>query len=576
MSHGSEFKSLALAAAVALAFARPAAAQGPEIDYTFTPEQSAVAPGETVRAVVTFTLSEGYHVNSHTPLEEFYIPTVVEVSEAEGFSVRKVIYPEHTFFEVAGEELAVYEHEFHIGLVLDVGAEVEPGDHTLAGTLRYQACDDKMCFPPDTLELKLPLTVGDGGEPVEPALFESISWSGGGETGESADMPAEETAEPAEAAGDWESLADQFEVVGRAGYEGVDPFVTFLENGLAGEVAASGSGLEGKSWALILILIVGGGFLLNLTPCVLPLIPVNVAIIGAGARAGSRSRGFALGGTYGIGIALIYGLLGLAVMLSIATAFGTINASPWFNGLIAALFVVLALAMFDVIRIDFTKFQNKLGIQKNENSSFAIAFVMGCVSALLAGACVAPVVIATILFAQDSYSQGNQFALALPFLLGVGMALPWPFVGAGLSFMPKPGMWMVRVKQAFGVFILAFALYYGYQAYTLARVDTSAATGVKEGWHTSLEEGLAQALEEDKPVFLDFWATWCKNCLVMDDTTLKDPEVVALLDEFVKIKYQAERPDKSPAKEIMDYYDVLGMPAYLVLQPVDGSPEAAE
>jgi thiol:disulfide interchange protein len=253
-------------------------------------------------------------------------------------------------------------------------------------------------------------------------------------------------------------------------------------------------------------------------------------------------------------------------MLSFASAFGTINSTPWFNGLIAVLFVVLGLAMFDVIQIDFTKFQTKLGIRKNEKGSFGIAFAMGSVSALLAGACVAPVVISTILFAQDSYSQGNAFALALPFLLGVGMALPWPIVGAGISVMPKPGMWMVRVKQAFGVFIIAFAAYYGYQAWTLTRVDATASEGVKEGWHTSLESGLAEAKATGKPVLIDFWATWCKNCLKMDASTMKDPAVIEKLEGFVKIKCQAEHPDESPTKEIMEYYGVIGMPDFRVLK----------
>lgn len=578
MPHGFMLKSLALTAALAVALVRPALAQGPEVSYTFTTETTTIAPGATVNGVISFTLTEGFHVNSNKPLESFYIPTVVEVAGAEGFTVLATVYPEHVLFNSGGEDLAVYEHEFHVGLVLQVGADVAPGEHALAGTLNYQACDDKMCFPPDSLELSLPVTVGDGGTPLKPELFASIAWPDGvtaetsaADAPESSPEPAPELPEPA--AGDWRTLADSFEVVGVAGYEGVDAFTAFLERGLTGEAAPASNELAGKSWGLILAIIVGGGFLLNLTPCVLPLIPVNVAIIGAGAKAGSRARGFALGSAYGLGIALVYGLLGLAVMLSFASAFGTINATPWFNGLIALLFVVLGLAMFDVIQIDFTKFQTKLGIRKNEKGSFAIAFIMGSVSALLAGACVAPVVISTILFAQDSYSQGNTFALALPFLLGVGMALPWPVVGAGLSVMPKPGMWMVRVKQAFGVFIIAFAIYYGYQAYTLIRVSTPVAGEVKEGWHTSLEGGLAEALASDKPVFLDFWATWCKNCLVMDDTTLQDPAVLEQLESFVKIKYQAERPKESPTREIMEYYDVIGMPAYLILRP---KMEAAE
>ena len=79
----------------------------------------------------------------------------------------------------------------------------------------------------------------------------------------------------------------------------------------------------------------------------------------------------------------------------------------------------------------------------------------------------APVIISTLVYAQAEYAKGNLLALALPFLLGAGMGLPWPFAGAGLAFLPKPGMWMVRVKQAFGVLILGFAVYYGLLAFNL-------------------------------------------------------------------------------------------------------------
>ena len=81
---------------------------------------------------------------------------------------------------------------------------------------------------------------------------------------------------------------------------------------------------------------------------------INLAIIGAGAQAGSRGRGLLLGATYGAAMAVVYGVLGVFVILTAGT-FGTINSSPWFNLAIAVLFVVLALAMFDVIVIDFSR-----------------------------------------------------------------------------------------------------------------------------------------------------------------------------------------------------------------------------
>jgi thioredoxin:protein disulfide reductase len=155
-------------------------------------------------------------------------------------------------------------------------------------------------------------------------------------------------------------------------------------------------------------------------------------------------------------MAVVYGALGLLVVLTAGT-FGTINASPWFNAGIAALFIILGLAMFDVLEIDFSRFSS--GFHDRDRGSFALAFTMGAVAALLAGACVAPVVIQVVLFSSSMYASGTRLALALPFFLGVGMALPWPIAGAGLSRLPKPGPWMVRVKQAFGVLILGTAVY---------------------------------------------------------------------------------------------------------------------
>ena len=273
-------------------------------------------------------------------------------------------------------------------------------------------------------------------------------------------------------------------------------------------------------------------------------------------------------------MALVYGVLGLVVILTAGT-FGTINASPWFNLGIAMLFVALALAMFDVITIDFSRFSSGIGAGATGGGSFLLAFSMGAVAALLAGACVAPVVIQVVLFSSNLYAAGTTIALALPFFLGVGMAVPWPIAGAGLAALPKPGAWMVQVKQVFGVFILATAVYYGYVAYGLfsdrwvdaSEVNASVQEKLLAGWHPSLAEGLATATRESKPVLIDMWATWCKNCLTMDKTTLKDPAVRAALDGYVKIKFQAEDPDRQPARAVMQRFDAIGLPAYVILKP---------
>jgi thioredoxin:protein disulfide reductase len=73
-------------------------------------------------------------------------------------------------------------------------------------------------------------------------------------------------------------------------------------------------------------------------------------------------------------------------------------------------------------------------------------------------------------------------------------------------------------------------------------------------------------------VLIDLWATWCKNCLTMDKTTLVDPAVKQALDRYVKIKFQAEQPDEAPASEVMKRFKAVGLPAYVILKPWTASP----
>ena len=554
---------------------------------------SGVAPGGTLRAAVVIDVHEGWHTNSHTPLDSYLIATVLKLDPVDGLMPGAFAYPpgKNVKLSFSDDLVSVYEGKVAIGVPLEAAATLTPGTVTLQGSLRIQACNDTSCLGPSNIPVEIPIKVlapGETAAPQEQELFAAIDAYGAAKpAGEAQRAPAESPA-PAgpqtTAAQTWQELLPQFTVAGQSGFVSTDEFLKWIDRAEKGDAVAGAAGigsvftggfsLKGLGLPLVILLTLVGGIALNLTPCVLPLIPVNLAIIGAGVKAGSRSKGFALGAMYGLGTALLYGALGVVAVLG-AASFGSLNAQWWFNGAIAAVFVVLALAMFDVILIDFAKYQSKLGLKK-DSGNFAFAFIMGAVNALLAGACVAPVVIAVVLYSQDAYADGSKAALALPFLLGVGMALPWPFAGAGLAFLPKPGLWMVRVKQAFGVLILAFAAYYGYQAYEQfgARylvdrdaVRASAQANAEAGWTASLDEGLAQALREKKPVLIDFWATWCKNCLYMNQTTFKDPAVLERLDRFVKIKYQAEEPDAPPARDVLANFDYVGLPLYVVLLP---------
>ena len=550
-------------------------AQPPQVLIDPVTETDAVHADGTARVGLDIALDPGYHVNSDAPLDDLLIPTVLRLDPPEGFTLEGVAFPEAILLEQVGveEPLAVFEEEFTIGAALRVDASVAPGAYTVPGTLRYQACNDRMCFNPVNASVEFAVEVAPDSRPlttVRTDLFAGLTMTDPG-----GDVPARPPAAPAPVLDDLSVMAalEDFEVLGSTGgYLGTEAFLDFMAASESGE--GERGWFEGRGPLAILLLILVGGLALNLTPCVLPMIPINLAIIGAGAKAGSRLRGFALGGAYGAAMALVYGGLGLVVILT-AGSFGTINSSPWFNVGIAALFVVLGLAMFDVLAIDFSRLQARFAGGGGRAGSFLVAFGMGAVAALLAGACVAPVVIQVIVFSSNLYGTGTTIALALPFVLGIGMALPWPIAGAGLSWMPKPGAWMVHVKHAFGVFILGTAVYYGYIGYGLFaqrwvdpdEVASSVQALLEEGWHASLGQGLAAAKAEDKLVLVDMWATWCKNCLTMDRTTLKAPEVEAGLEGYVKVKFQAEDLDASPAGDVLRHLDGIGLPTYAILRP---------
>ena len=422
----------------------------------------------------------------------------------------------------------------------------------LKGSVQFQACDSAMCFTPRTMQFT--------------ATSEGVLTAGVEQPGNATLQLTETTSQT--------SLSDLFDkftmVASRGGFLNVATFSAFLKNPETASENSSG-GFEDKGLFIVILLILLGGIALNLTPCVLPMIPITIAVIGAGSQAKSRGRGMFVGSVYGFSMALTYGILGLIVVIT-GTRFGVINASPLFNIMIAVVFILMALAMFDIIQIDFTRFR-KGGASESERGKLLTVFIMGIVASLLAGACVAPVVISVVLYAGTLYANGNPIGLILPFLLGVGMALPWPFAGAGLSFLPKPGKWMVWVKYVFGIFILVMALYYGYTGISLYRAGSASKTAESSEkpsnlpWIHSLEEGLQKGIDENKPVFIDFWATWCKNCKAMDATTFRAPEVETLFKNYIIIKYQAEQPDEPETKALLDRFGVVGLPTYVILQP---------
>lgn len=505
----------------------------------FVPSVSCEREGDGVRIQVSFKVSPKAYLYEHEL--EVKVPGAT-VTFKDGDS------------SIEYDGSRVYDKDFTRNYLA-----VPVGGDAVAVTVGFMGClKTGMCMMPESKTFTVSLK--GVGEPTLPV-----------ESGKVSAEAAESRAVGVSGTSRLSGLFEGFELKGDgAGYMPEEEFISWLERIERGESSSEVNVLErvfseyGILLAMLLLLPLG--LLLNLTPCVLPMIPINLAIIGAGGKDGRRGRGFMLGLSYGAGMALAYGVLGVAVVLT-GSQFGALNSSGWFNASVAVVFVLLGLAMFEVIHIDLSRFRSgDAGGSDSGRGKVAGAFLLGGLSAVLAGACVAPVLIWALVLATDLYSSGNMAGLFLPFMLGVGMALPWPFLGAGVSSLPRPGMWMVRVRQLFGVVILALAVYYGYVSYRQFR-----GVGEQElaaGWTADLKAGLAEAKAAKRPVFIDFWGVSCKNCVMMDEQVFPAESVKSRMERYVKVKFLADDMSDPIVSEAIKTFGVKGFPTYVVLQPV--------
>ena len=347
--------------------------------------------------------------------------------------------------------------------------------------------------------------------------------------------------------------AGKYELVRKTeGYMDAGKFLEFLQNksrrGFFGDVGIIG----------ILLLTLLGGLGLNLTPCILPMVPVTLIILGA---KGGGIPGLKRGLAYGAGMAIAYGILGLAAAF-LGIGFGTLNSMPIFNFVIAGLFICMALAMAGVYNFNFASSLRQS--VRTQITGGLTALLMGIVSALLAGACVAPVVISVLLFTAREYNTGNSWVIILPFVLGIGMALPWPFAGFGLKILPKPGKFMVAVKYLLAAVVAVMGIYYMSLGFRLLKSGKTAAAGESDGF-AALENASAISRQTGRPLLIKFGASWCKNCHAMAETTFKDPEVVKILNEnFVAVDFPAENPSKPRIKALLDAWQIPGFPAFVI------------
>jgi len=215
---------------------------------------------------------------------------------------------------------------------------------------------------------------------------------------------------------------------------------------------------SGSAWRIGLAFL-AFGLLLSFTPCVLPMVPILSSII-VGEGNASRGKGFTLALAYSLGMALVYTSLGVAAGLAGEGLAGALQ-KPWVLLTFGALLVVLALSMFDVYQLQLpSSLQSRLSTTSGRMSGgrFAGVFVMGALSALIVGPCVAgPLAGALLYISQTRNVWTGGWAL---FSMAAGMSVPLLLTGVSAgSLLPRAGAWMNHVKRVFGLLLLAVAIW---------------------------------------------------------------------------------------------------------------------
>lgn len=386
-----------------------------------------IAKGDEFTVTLEVEVKRGYHIQSNKPLSEFFIPCEVFAEHNVGLLPGEANWPEPEIrIDKTLGKVSEYGGKVQVTIPFKVEAPTTSESLTLGGLLKYQACDDNgRCFPP-----------------------EGVPWSVNvkSTTVREAQASAEPVAPASDAAAAVPPPADE---PNRGG-----------SRNKADEVAAAGgftawlARLGPVGWIVLAML---GGLILNIMPCVLPVISIKVLSFVQEASESPRHVA-QLGATFAAGIVVSFwilagGILALQQFTGNAQSWGALFQHPEFVVAMAAVVFVFALSLFGVFEVMLSgNASAKLaGVVGREG--YTGAFLKGVLATLLATPCTAPFLAPAITIALAG-SIADVFIVFTA--VGVGMAAPYVFLTlkpAWMRHLPKPGPWMLGFKQFMG-FIL--------------------------------------------------------------------------------------------------------------------------
>jgi len=417
----------------------------------------------------------------------------------------------------------------------------------------------------------------------------------------------------------------------KLGYQNVyrDPYgyPEWQKIGMPVETAPAGSAQVTESpqqapgplygWAMIwtLLGIFAGGMALNLTPCVYPLIPITVSYFGGQASTNDQGHRklIAHGLCYMLGLAFTNSVLGVAAALT-GGLMGSILQNPFVLAAIAIVLISFATSLFGLWELRLPSAVTQAAV-KSYSGYFGTLF-MGLTLGVVAAPCIGPFILGLLTWVASMGSPWLGFVVFFTLSLGLGLPLFFLAVFSGqLQKLPRSGGWMLWVRKVMGWVLVGMAVHFirpilpGFGA-VLIMAAVAIAAGIHLGWldknkasfrlfswlkagvgvaclvlatflvtswamkgpgvswKSYSEETLREAQNQNKPVIIDFYATWCTPCRELEEVTFHDPEVVKQAEkDFIMVKVDVTQGGNPFHEQLLQQYGVKGVPTVVFLDP---------
>jgi len=558
--------------------------------------------GEVVNISIHTELDEGWHIWGVYNVPEGPIPTSIETNDEKVIKTGKVREPAPIVKFDEGFEIDIPYHEKTLDFILPVllKDDLNIGNAELMVSVQYQTCNDRMCLPPKTVNLKVPLFIESGSARNDRISFSEIS-------GENV--------------------------------RGISQLDIAIKEGILS----------------FILLSLSMGFLALLTPCVFPMIPITVSFFThQGEKDGSNT--FKQAFIYTLGIIGTFSVLGLLLAVTLgASGANQLAANPWVNLFIGGLFIYFALSLFGMYEIQLPESFRQFSVKQEDRGGYVGTLFMAFTFTLTSFTCTVQFVGLLLVAA----SQGQWFwSLIGMIVFSTAFATPFFFLALFpqyLAKMPQSGGWLNSVKVVMGflemaaafkffsntdmvwnwgffthtsvlaiwtiitfltglyilgiirlphdsrletvsiprlmlsTFFLTFGLYLGTGlfgqpihgliiSYLPPKVNfQSDVSGEKMHlqedfiWNQSLEKGLSEAQDSGKPIFIDFTGYTCTNCRWMESNIFTQKEVKERLEKFVLVQLFTDGGENYREKQNyeIERFGTAALPYYVLLTPDD-------